>query len=267
MLLTINNLHIILKKSGQTLIQDMNLSLHEGKSLVILGQSGSGKTLTCKTITGILDCRQFTPSGEICFAGQELLSMPKKQQRDIYGAQIALIPQNPMTALDPSARVGKQMEETLYLHTGQKGKIAQEKLKTALRDSGLDRPDDVMKSYPHMLSGGMLQRVLIAMALMVGAKLIVADEPTTALDVEHRNATVNALIRLREQGTAILLVTHDFAVASRMGGDLLVMKDGYVVERGHACEVLNAPKHPYTQALIDASCLSVPIPERSELAC
>ena len=267
MLLTVNDLSVVLRKTGQLLVQNISLSVHEGKSLVILGQSGSGKTLTCKTVTGILDRRRFKTCGEITYKKQHLLTMPPKQQQEIYGDQIAFIPQNPMTALDPSSRVGKQMEETLWLHTGLKGAEARKILETKLRESGLDRPADVLKSYPHMLSGGMLQRVLIAMALMVDAKLIVADEPTTALDVEHRNATVDTLLRLRKQGTAILLVTHDFAVAIRMGGDLLVMKEGRIIEQGHVTEVLAAPKHPYTLALIEASRLSGAAHERSTLAC
>lgn len=267
MLLTVNDLSVALRGKDQTLVKNVSLSVRKGASLVVLGQSGSGKTLTCKTITGSLDHRKFMSRGEVVFDGEEMLCMPPKRQRVIYGAQIALIPQNPMTALDPSVRVGTQMQETLRLHTGLKGAGAREKMKAALCESGLNRTEDVIKSYPHMLSGGMLQRVLIAMALMVNAKLIVADEPTTALDAEHRNATVDALTRLRNQGTAILLVTHDFAVASRMGGDLIVMKDGQVIERGCVSRVLAAPKHPYTLALIEASRLSGAVSERSCLAC
>ena len=232
-----------------------------------MGQSGSGKTLTCKTITGILNRRSFKPDGKVFFEEHELLTMAPKQQRQIYGGQIALIPQNPMTALNPSVRVGHQMAETLRLHTGLKGDKAYIKLETALREAGLNSAGEVMKSYPHMLSGGMLQRVLVAMALMVGSKLIVADEPTTALDVAHRNETVDNMRRLRENGAAILLVTHDFNVASRMGGDLLVMKDGQIVEQGNIREVLTTPKHPYTRALIEASSLFTAVSKRGELAC
>ncbi|MFA9466887.1 MAG: ABC transporter ATP-binding protein [Velocimicrobium sp.] len=267
MLLNIDSLSINLCKDGKRLVQNISFSLQKGSSLVILGQSGSGKTLTCKTITGILNRRSFKPDGKVFFEGYELLAMTPKQQRQIYGGQIALIPQNPMTALNPSVRVGHQMAETLRLHTGLKGDKAYIKLETALREAGLNSTGEIMKSYPHMLSGGMLQRVLIAMALMVDAKLIVADEPTTALDAEHRNATVDTLIRQREQGTAIMLVTHDFAVASRMGGDLLVMKDGQVIERGEVSSVLDTPKHPYTRALIEAAHLSGTVCERRGLAC
>ena len=267
MLLNIDDLSITLRKNGETLVQNISFSLQRGGSLIILGQSGSGKTLTCKTITGILNRRSFKTDGKVFFEGQELLTMTPKHQRQIYGGHIALIPQNPMTALNPSVRVGRQMVETLRLHTGLKGDKAYIKLETALREAGLNSPEEVMKSYPHMLSGGMLQRVLIAMALMVDSKLIVADEPTTALDVEHRSEAVDNMRRLRESGTAILLVTHDFNVASQMEGDILVMKDGQVVERGNIHEVLATPKHPYTQALIEASSLSAAASKRGELAC
>ena len=267
MLLNVDDLSIALRKNGQPLVQNISFSLEKGSSLVILGQSGSGKTLTCKTITGILNRRSFKPDGKVVFEGLELLAMAPRQQRQIYGGQIALIPQNPMTALSPSVRVGRQMAETLRLHTGLKGDNAYIKLETALREAGLNSAGEVLKSYPHMLSGGMLQRVLIAMALMVESKLIVADEPTTALDVEHRNETVDNMRRLRENGTAILLVTHDFIVASRMGGNMLVMKDGQIVERGNIREVLAVPEHPYTRALIKASSLSAAASKRGELAC
>lgn len=265
MLLTIKNLTICLRETEHPIVQNLSLTFGGGESLILLGQSGSGKTLTCKAITGLLNPRLFAIGGAICFNGEDMLSIPPKQGREIYGAQIALIPQNPMTALDPSMRVGKQMEETLRLHTGLKGVQAQAKIQAALHEAGLEQ--DVTKSYPHMLSGGMLQRVLVAMALMADAKLIVADEPTTALDAEHRNAAVDALLRLREKGTAVLLVTHDFAVASRIGGVVLVMKEGQIIEQGNASSLFTAPKNPYTRALLEASRLSGSAFEGGELAC
>jgi len=267
LLLTVNELSVFVRETGEPIVRNASFSLEKGKSLVILGQSGSGKTMTCQTIMGTLNRRLFTTSGEIVFTGRELLSLHPQKQREIYGAQIALIPQNPMTALDPSARVGRQMRETLFLHTGRKGTDADERLVIALHQAGLGNPETVLRCYPYMLSGGMLQRVLIAMALMVDAELIVADEPTTALDAKHRSEAVDAFVRLREQGAAILFVTHDFAAADRMGGSLLVMKDGRIIERGAVSKVLSAPEHPYTRALIEASRLSAPHWERSVLAC
>lgn len=256
MLLAVEHLRVMLRADQQPLVDDLSFSLGEGQSLIILGQSGCGKTLTCKTIMGILDERSFVPEGRILFDGEDLLALSGARRRKINGAQIAMIPQNPMTSLDPSMRIGRQMQETLGLHSPLRGAALRRATAQSLRDAGLTRVEDILKSYPYMLSGGMLQRVLIAMALMVNARLIVADEPTTALDAEHRRGIVDCLVALRNAGTAVLLVTHDFAVASRMGGPLLVMKDGRAVERGRIDRVLASPQHPYTRELIEASRLS-----------
>ena len=167
-----------------------------------------------------------------------------------------MIPQNPMTAFDPSMRIGKQMKETLAIHSAFDSPQLESKVKEALERAGLDEPDRVYHSYPYTLSGGMLQRVMIAMALMVEAQFIVADEPTTALDVVNRNETVEAFIALREAGAAILLVTHDFSVATQLGGNLLIMKDSKIVETGKTEDILKCPQHAYTKALLAASRLS-----------
>ena len=145
------------------------------------------------------------------------------------------------------------MLETLRLHRSAPGKTLPRTIRRALEAAGLPQAETVMSSYPHTLSGGMLQRVLIAMALMLGARLIVADEPTTALDAEHRKALLETLCALRAKGTSLLLITHDFAVASRIGGPLMIMKDGQTVEQGPSDQVLQSPRQPYTRALIKAS--------------
>lgn len=255
-LLAVEHLQVTWKKDRKVLVQDVSFSLEKGESLVILGQSGSGKTMTCYSIMGLLDARRFRVEGGVSFAGKNLLTCSGKEKREIYGGTIAMIPQNPMTAFDPSMRIGKQMTQTLALHTGQKKDALQTRVNEALQAAGLDDPERICASYPYTLSGGMLQRVMIAMALMVNAKLIVADEPTTALDVAHRNATVDAFIQLREQGAAVLLVTHDFAVAAQLGGRLLVMKEGIVLERGEVNQVLQHPESEYTKALLKAARLS-----------
>lgn len=167
-----------------------------------------------------------------------------------------MIPQNPMTAFDPSMRIGRQMEETLALHSNLAKSLLENKVKESLERAGIVEADRVYRSYPHTLSGGMLQRAMIAMALMVDARLIVADEPTTALDVVNRNATVESFLTLREAGTAVLLVTHDFSVATQFGGNLLIMKDSEIVEKGTTADILKRPVHSYTKALLDASRLS-----------
>ena len=250
-LLTVKNLAVTHKKSDSTLVSDVSFSLGAGQSLVILGQSGSGKTMTCHALMCLLDGTRFGVSGSVRYRGAELLTMKPRDARRLYGGEIVMIPQNPLTALNPSARIGAQMTETLALHAERRGDVKL-RICEALERAGLAEPQRVFRSYPHMLSGGMLQRVTIAMALMANAGLIVADEPTTALDVVHRNATVEAFKALRDNGAGVLLVTHDFSVASQLGGELLVMQDSRVVESGAVDAILAAPQHEYTRALLDA---------------
>ncbi len=266
-LLKVDHLRVSLKKDSHVLVRDISFSLGRGESLVILGQSGSGKTMTCHSIMGLLDPKRFEISGGIQFNDTNLLTCSKKECLQIYGGEIAMIPQNPMTALDPSIKIGKQMAETLFSHTStKKGELAI-RLNEALLAAGLNEPERICRSYPYTLSGGMLQRVTIAMALMVHAKLIVADEPTTALDVAHRNATVNSFLKLREQGASILLVTHDFAVAAQLGGKILVMKEGIVLEQGEVEEILRHPKAEYTKALLKTARLSGNPNQKEERLC
>lgn len=265
-LLNVERLCVAHRKTKQRLVHDLCFSLSPGHSLTVLGQSGCGKTMTCHSIMGLLDARRFQVTGCIAFEGRDLLSMGPRERRGLRGGAMAMIPQNPMTAFDPSARIGSQMRETLALHSALHAAALEERVGQALEQAGLSDVDRVCRSYPHTLSGGMLQRVMIAMALMVNARLIVADEPTTALDVVHRNATVEAFAALRERGTAVLLVTHDFSVAAQLGGSLLVMRDGVLIEGGMVEHLLNAPRQPYTRALLDAYRLSRCAPHGKEAA-
>lgn len=255
-LLEVKEFSIVLKNDKSIVVKRLNFDLEAGGSLILLGQSGSGKTLTCKSILGVLGT-QFASAGEIRFEGQSLLNIPAKMRQSIYGRQIAMIAQNPMTAFDPSAKIGRQMEETLRIHTKLSHTERHAKCLQALNAAGLTREEVVMESYPFTLSGGMLQRVMIALALMMDVQLIVADEPTTALDVEHRNVIVDTFIRLRKRGVAVLLVTHDFMVAARFGGRLLVMNGGEIVEDGSVDSILKNPQHTYTKNLLSASRLSL----------
>lgn len=252
-LLEVEELAIALTRSNEQKVCDLNFSLDAGKSLIFLGESGCGKSLTCKAITGGLEKKEFRVSGSIRFGGENLLALSEKRLCGIYGNEIALIMQNPMTAFNPSARIGSQMMRSIRLHTGEHRKTAFARCETSLREAGLDDPVRVMRAYPFMLSGGMLQRAMIALALALRARLIVADEPTTALDVAHQREAIDALRRLRDNGAAVLLVTHDFAVAKRLGGEMMVMKDGRMVERGTVEKVLWDPKAAYTRALVAAS--------------
>lgn len=185
--LMIDHLSINLRSGTDNLVSEISFAIKEGESLILLGQSGSGKTMTCSAVLNLLDPKKFKVSGSVFFGETDLLNSSEKQRRGIYGNQIVYIPQNPMTALDPSMRIGRQMDETLRLHSDKSRQQRYNYILRLLHDVGLDDPDRVYRAYPHMLSGGMLQRVIIAMAMMLDAKFVLADEPTTALDVIHRN--------------------------------------------------------------------------------
>jgi len=253
--LSVEELRVFAKGAPAPLVDGLSFTLLPGASLILLGQSGCGKTMTCRAVMGLLDRRAFRTEGRAVFDGTELLGLPEKRRADFYGSRIAFIPQNPMTALDPSVTVGRQMTESLRQYTGLSAQRRRRALE-ALERAGLEDADRVFASRPDMLSGGMLQRVLIAMALSTDAELVVADEPTTALDVVHRNETVDAFIGLRNSGAAVLFVTHDFAAATRLGGEILVMKDGAAVERGRTEDVYARPETEYARALVRASALS-----------
>ncbi len=253
--LNVKELSIRLKDDCSLLVDRLSFRVGSGESLILLGQSGCGKSVSCRAVMGLLS-RRFRVDGSILFDGTELRGLPERWRADYYGKRIALVPQNPMTALNPSVKIGKQMDETLRLHTRLDKAQRRERIEKALTDAGLADTERVCASRPGMLSGGMLQRVLIAIALSTDAELVIADEPTTALDVVHRNEIVDAFARLRDGGAALLFVTHDFAAALRLGGDVMVMREGKIVERGSTREVYASPRHEYTRALVRASSLS-----------
>ena len=251
--LEVRELSVTLKKDRRRIVSGLNFSVREGNSAILLGASGCGKTMTCHALLDLLESKRFLTEGTAVFGGKDLLALSAREKRALYGKEIAYVPQNPMTALDPSVRVGRQMDETLRLHEKRGKRESCERILEALWNTGLADPERVYSSYPHMLSGGMLQRVLIAMAVMLRAGLVIADEPTTALDVVHRNETVDAFRKLRDAGTAVLLVTHDFAAARRFGGDVLIMYEGRILEQGDIREIYKKPETGYTKALIEAA--------------
>lgn len=257
-LLTVKNLSIYVKKTNEMVVKNVNFTIRNGESLVLLGQSGSGKTMTCRAIMNLLNQKQFVVNGSILFYGKELINLGKKEKQNIYGKEIAFIPQNPMTALNPSIKIEKQMKETLSLHSNLKKSQLVPKIKEALYKAGFENPEYICLSLPYMLSGGMLQRVIIAMALMLNVKLIVADEPTTALDALHRNETIQTFISLKNEKVGVLMVTHDFSDAFNLGGKLYVMKDGHILVHAEERDAITNTKDQYTRDLINASFLSKP---------
>lgn len=254
--LIIDHLSINLRSGTDNLVSEISFAIKEGESLILLGQSGSGKTMTCSAVLNLLDPKKFKVSGSVFFGETDLLNSSEKRRRGIYGNQIVYIPQNPMTALDPSMRIGRQMDETLRLHSDKSRQQRYNYILRLLHDVGLDDPDRVYRAYPHMLSGGMLQRVIIAMAMMLDAKFVLADEPTTALDVIHRNGIIDLFSQMKANGVGIFMVTHDFATALQLGGNVLVMKEGKIIESGEVQSVFDHTTEPYTRSLIEAYSLS-----------
>ena len=256
MSLCVKNLSIASKGESRELVSGVSFCVSQGESLILLGQSGSGKTLTCRAIMGLLEPKRFSLQGDILFEDRNLLTLSLRERLGVYGGDIAFIPQNPMTALDPSMRIGPQMDETLALHSRAPKAVRRAKILENLTRAGLPDAEGIYRAYPHTLSGGMLQRVLIAMTMMGEAKIVIADEPTTALDVVHRRETIHSFLQLRQNGVGIFMVTHDVSAAVELGGGVMIMKDGAILERGLIHEVLASPRMPDTKALIAASALS-----------
>lgn len=237
----------------RTVLDGVSLSVARGESLAIVGESGSGKTMTCLSILGLLP-RSATVRGRIQFAGQDLLELRPRELRRLCGRRIAMIFQDPIASLNPVYTVGDQLREVLRVHLGMSRKQATPRIEALLRQVGLPDPTSAAQAYPHQLSGGMCQRVAIAIALACDPDLVIADEPTTALDVSVQ-AQILALLRdlCRDRGTALILVTHDFGVVAEIADRVAVMYAGRVVEDGTLSQVFEGPQHPYTVGLLECA--------------
>ncbi|MGS3450558.1 ABC transporter ATP-binding protein [Klebsiella electrica] len=233
-------------------VQEVSFAIHAGQTVGVVGESGCGKSVTAMALMGLLPPQAARiDSGEILFHGQDLLRLQANNMADLRGNQLAMIFQEPMTALNPVLTIGEQLCEPLIRHRGETPKAAWRHATRLISEVGLARADSLMSSYPHQLSGGMLQRVMIAMALSCQPQLLIADEPTTALDVTVQ-AQILRLLRDRAQARrmAMLLITHDLGVIAQMAQQVVVMYAGRVVETGPTAEILRHPQHPYTQGLI-----------------
>lgn len=231
---------------------DVSLTLNRGQVLGIVGESGSGKSTVAMSVARLLPSPPaFYPKGRILFNGEDILAMNARRLREIRGKRIGVIFQDPMGSLSPLHRIGAQLVETILLHENMSKKAAEEMALEWLTKVGIPEPISRAKAYPHELSGGMQQRVMIAMALMLKPDLIIADEPTTALDVTIQGQILRLMRDLRQADTGVLLITHDLGVVSQMATKLAVMKDGRVVETSDDPEeFFNSPKHPYSQGLV-----------------
>ena len=235
-------------------VSEVDLVLRPGRVTCLVGESGSGKSLVARAILGLLPGpRVAIAGGRILFEGEDLARAGAARLRGIRGAAIAMIFQEPMTALNPLHRIGQQIDEVLRIHTRLGRGARRARILKLLADVHLPEPAQLMRRYPHQLSGGQRQRAMIAMALALDPRLLIADEPTTALDVTTQ-AQILHLIRAlqREHGTAVLFITHDFGVVADIADEVAVLQHGRVVERGTVAAVLGAPTHPYTKALIAA---------------
>ena len=235
-------------------VDGVSFSLRPGRTLGIVGESGCGKSVTSLAIMGLLaQPPARVAGGEVWFGDQDLLTLPAKQLRDLRGDQLSMIFQEPMSALNPSLTIGDQIGEVLERHRGLKREAATAEAVGLLRLVGIPGPERRVHEYPHRLSGGMRQRVVIAMALACQPKLLIADEPTTALDVTIQAQILDLLRRLRDEtGTAIILITHDLGVIAELADEVVVMYAGRVVERAPVARLFEAPQHPYTIGLLGA---------------
>ncbi|KVH53481.1 microcin ABC transporter ATP-binding protein [Burkholderia sp. MSMB1072] len=237
-------------------VQDLSLSVGRGERVALVGESGSGKSVTALSILRL--AQQATLSGQMLFDGEDLLAKTEQQMRGIRGADIAMVFQEPMTALNPLYTIGKQIAESLRLHEGLRAGEARERGIALLRRTGIPEPERRIDSFPHQLSGGQRQRAMIAMALACRPRLLLADEPTTALDVTVRQQIVDLLIELQEQeaaarGMAVLLITHDLNLVRRFAQRVAVMEQGVLVETNATAALFAAPQHAYTRRLLDSA--------------
>ncbi|OOF67244.1 dipeptide ABC transporter ATP-binding protein [Rodentibacter caecimuris] len=240
-------------------VDRISYKINEGEILGIVGESGSGKSVSSLAVMGLIDYPGKVLAKELTFANKDLLNLDKKQKRSLIGADIAMIFQDPMTSLNPAYTVGFQIMEAIKAHQRGSRKECRERTLELLRMVGIPDPESRIDVYPHQLSGGMSQRVMIAMAIAGKPKLLIADEPTTALDVTIQAQIIELLLELQKQECmSLILISHDLALVSQAAHRIIVMYAGQVVEEGSAVDIFQEPKHPYTQALLRS------LPEFSE---
>lgn len=234
---------------NRELVSNVSLSIEPGKTTCVVGESGSGKSLTALSVMGLLSKQLLQTSGRVLFQGQDLADFSAEEMRKIRGRQIGMIFQEPMTSLNPVLTIGYQIGEPLTVHLGLKGDLLKEKVTALLEQVGI--PAHRANSYPDELSGGQRQRVMIAMSIACAPLMLIADEPTTALDVTVQAQILTLLDSLKtSMNMGMLLITHDFGVVADVADDVVVMFRGEVVEAGTVAQVLNNPAHPYTKALL-----------------
>lgn len=258
------SIHFEDRSEREEVVKNVSFAVENGDILGIVGESGSGKTMTALTIAGLLKKHAVLDGGRVWLDDTDLLGLSEKEMRRVQGNEISMVFQEPMTALNPTMRIGKQVEEALLLHSRRRrrdrgGRLRMERREQrelalrALEEVELEHPEQLYKKYPHELSGGMRQRVMIAAAIVCRPKLLIADEPTTALDVRTQESILQLLKKLnRKYGMSILFISHNLRVVNTLCRRVLVMKDGQVVEEGDCAEIFENPQSEYTRELIAA---------------
>ncbi|RBO80146.1 ABC transporter ATP-binding protein [Marinomonas aquiplantarum] len=257
--LEVKNLQVDLPTANGTLraVRGIDLSVEKGEMLCIVGESGCGKSMTSMALMGLLPKKAKVSADKMEFDGLDLLSLSKKKRNGVRGLRMSMIFQEPMTSLNPSYTLGNQLCEGIMRHKGLTKDKAEERAIYLLERAGVPYPEKRLSQYPHQLSGGLRQRVMIAMALMCEPDLIIADEPTTALDVTIQAQILRLIRELQQEfGTAVVFITHDLGVVARIADRVAVMYAGQVVETGLTNDIFNNPSHPYTQGLL--SCIPIP---------
>lgn len=252
-ILKVENLNVTLqhRRVSKKLVEDVSFEVRPGECLGILGESGSGKSMTVKSVLGLLD-KNFQVSGSAIFDGQDLLKETKEELRRLRGSRITMVLQNPMTCFDPLYRIGNQMAETFATHTSWNAQEIRSRCLEILDQMRIRNGEEVLEKYPHQLSGGMLQRIMIGIAVALQPELLIADEPTTAIDAITQYEILEEFIRIKKQkNTAMLFITHDLGAISKVADRILVMNSGHVVDSGSFDHILKHADDPYTRMLVE----------------
>ena len=261
-LLEYKDLRVGFRQDGQVVeaVKGVSFSVEKGETVALVGESGSGKSVTALSCVNLLPDTALT-QGSITYQGQELVGASEKELRKLRGNDISFIFQEPMTSLNPLHTLEKQLSEVLLIHHGMTGLAARERVIELLTQVGIHEPESRLKDYPHQLSGGQRQRIMIAMALANRPELLIADEPTTALDVTIQAQILELLAELKQSlGMSMLFITHDLNIVRKFADRVCVMKNGEIVETGVTTEIFDNPQHPYTQMLLAAEAAGHPIP-------
>lgn len=251
-ILEVNNLKIWDSRNDRVIVPNSSFHVKQGSCLAIVGESGSGKSVTCKAIMR-LNSAGIRQSGDILLRGENLMELSEQEMRKKRGKQLCMILQNGMRAFDPSCVVGVHLKETLVEHFGWSRDEITTKMKNAMESVMLKDPIEVMNKYPHQLSGGTLQRVMIALAIVLEPDILIADEPTTALDTISQFEVVEQFLQLRDRlGSSMIFISHDLGIVKLIADEVLVMKEGEIVEKGTTQAIFSEPQHTYTRYLLSS---------------